>query len=828
MTDEYGGRITLQAAAEEGHLETVEKLLAAGADVNAYAEHGQTALQAAAERGHLQIVEILLTSGADVNAAEHGQTALQVAAEGGYLEIVEKLLVAGADVNADAAEHGQTALQAASEGGYPEIVEKLLAAGADINAAAAVSFRGQTALQAAAEDGHLETVEKLLAAGADVNATATEHGQTALQAAAERGHLQIVEKLLVAGANFNAARYTGWATLQAAAGNFTNSEEVMELLLNRQGEDVKITKEVVKAAAGNSRSGKEVMELLLNRRGEDVKITEEVMKAAAGNSRSGKEVVELLLDRCKEDATIQHALTLTDTSLLLVLLEERFEDVTKEEYAWIIDLEEISYTRKEIAEILFERLVRLDFASAVQVLESLRTLGKLHKDRVDLQLGLAELQDASQKVLSSIIPGIQHIPEPRTDLLQHSLHISSLVIQFLCVSFLSYSQAHIGNIQPFFLDTPLQRIVLLGTDTSADVNLHLTASLIELTCLAGMTKGPVLVFDVVAPFVQRTEHFDVRAFPEDVLDTWGPGQLVCRAGYVESPLAIKIGGGYICPSHESNEKYHWDRILPPTASSSLDLRSEIVIGSLVTVNASCNNDVEQCWNASMRQFHDVGAHRSFYEATETQIGLQGGPDYLAMTANRVWQKRRGKTIKAWNLERGDNMLIPFLNFYWGVRVSFCTGVAQRVPLTELVADVLPAFAKTFTSEKMKKWWDDLVTNHSVIERFRGAHPSLQPLQDWLGSLSEELHSFIHKLIRQVLETLEDTGLSPDGTYFSVAWPWDDSVTQGFRIHIDDCMSQPESDLAKQDLLARNGGELPGKYGPVDSVPRRNLFLSQIG
>ncbi|KAH7146763.1 ankyrin repeat-containing domain protein, partial [Dactylonectria estremocensis] len=58
----YDGRTALQAAAQGGHLEVVEKLLAVGADVNGAAARdvGQTALQAADGRGHLEVVENLL------------------------------------------------------------------------------------------------------------------------------------------------------------------------------------------------------------------------------------------------------------------------------------------------------------------------------------------------------------------------------------------------------------------------------------------------------------------------------------------------------------------------------------------------------------------------------------------------------------------------------------------------------------------------------------------------------------------------------------------------------------------------------------------------
>ncbi|KAF4960407.1 hypothetical protein FGADI_1054 [Fusarium gaditjirri] len=204
------GRTALQEASRGGHLEVVEKLLAAGADVD------DGALQAAAGRGHLEVVEKLLAAGADISSRTHdGWTSLHGAAEGGHLEIVEKLLAAGADINALDGFGGWTALHGAAERGHLEIVEKLLAAGADINAFD--DFGGWTALHGAAKGGYLEIVEKLLAAGADVNALGGFDEWTVLHGAAEGGHLEIVEKLLVAGADISSSTRDGWTPLHGAA-----------------------------------------------------------------------------------------------------------------------------------------------------------------------------------------------------------------------------------------------------------------------------------------------------------------------------------------------------------------------------------------------------------------------------------------------------------------------------------------------------------------------------------------------------------------------------------------------------------------------------------
>jgi DNA-binding transcriptional regulator GbsR (MarR family) len=76
-----------QAASEGGHFQVVERLLEAGADVNAAAARsgGRTALQAASGRGHIQVIERLLEAGANVNTASvesGGRTALQAASNG--------------------------------------------------------------------------------------------------------------------------------------------------------------------------------------------------------------------------------------------------------------------------------------------------------------------------------------------------------------------------------------------------------------------------------------------------------------------------------------------------------------------------------------------------------------------------------------------------------------------------------------------------------------------------------------------------------------------------------------------------------------------------
>ncbi|KAJ3456804.1 hypothetical protein MRS44_016827 [Fusarium solani] len=403
------------------------------------------------------------------------------------------------------------------------------------------------------------------------------------------------------------------------------------------------------------------------------------------------------------------------------------------------------------------------------------------------ELEMEELRTVSQVALSHAL-GQSNSDDPVAT--GDTLNLASLALQFLCLGFLSYAQAHIGMLHPFFLDTPLQRIVLLGTHAEATSDLYVEAKLVELTCLSGMCQGPVLAFR--GPRLEdgiettRACKYDVRALPEDIMDTWGPGELVSGPTDRDTPLAIKIGSGYICPpsQNDSSGKHHWDNSVNFLTPSPLKLHEEIVIGSLVSNNPLCTNDEKKCWQDSSRGFDELGVYNSYSELSELQGGFQVGWDHLAVTSNVVWAKRRGRTIKDKAFETGAYMSSSFLEFYWGIRVSFCTGVAQRVLLRELVADLLPAFAGCHPNQAARTLWATLVgPEYQIVQRLQGLVPHQVPLSVWLENLPGDLKKFVRVLIRHILGTLKDTGLSPDGKHFSVAWPQSGFVNRCFRISV---------------------------------------------
>ena len=89
------------AASWRNDIATVRAHIDSGTNIDTVDDWtGKTALHYAAEYGHLEIAELLLAHGAAVNRRDDDQaTPLYFAAAGGFIEVVQLLLVHGADIN---------------------------------------------------------------------------------------------------------------------------------------------------------------------------------------------------------------------------------------------------------------------------------------------------------------------------------------------------------------------------------------------------------------------------------------------------------------------------------------------------------------------------------------------------------------------------------------------------------------------------------------------------------------------------------------------------------------------------------------------------------
>ena len=214
VVDRPRGETALFAAARNGHLEAVERLVAAGADVRRPNVAGLQPAHVAASGGYLGIVQHLVICGSDVNAKDHrGLTALHNAASRGHAHVVKYLASKNADVDAQS-NHEETALYQAASKGYTEIVAYLL----DVKARTEIkNSRGEGALHAAVSGKHLDITKMLVSKGADIHAV-DRLEVSPLHVAAKEGCIEILQYLLNQDTSRqDRHRYDENALLKAAA-----------------------------------------------------------------------------------------------------------------------------------------------------------------------------------------------------------------------------------------------------------------------------------------------------------------------------------------------------------------------------------------------------------------------------------------------------------------------------------------------------------------------------------------------------------------------------------------------------------------------------------
>lgn len=191
----------LAAAAQQGDIATLRRLLDAGVPVDARDAEGRSALLVATRANRVEAARLLIQRGADVNAKDGIQDSpfLYAGAEG-RLEILRLTLAAGADL-ASTNRYGGTALIPAAHHGHVDTVRELLKTKIEIDH---VNRLGWTALLEAIilGDGgpaHTEIVRLLVARGAKLH-LADAQGVTPLAHAEQRSQNEIARILRQAGA----------------------------------------------------------------------------------------------------------------------------------------------------------------------------------------------------------------------------------------------------------------------------------------------------------------------------------------------------------------------------------------------------------------------------------------------------------------------------------------------------------------------------------------------------------------------------------------------------------------------------------------------------
>ena len=193
--------IRIEDAIRSADLETVQKEIEAGADINKIADSGMTPLHWATQVSDFEIVEYLISQNANVNSTNNnGQTPLDML--GGFAgrfkqgaTEIKKILKSNGATNGNA----KIALN-----NYFVTTNALI-----VNSIQGVS--GQVVvsdtmgLQAAVEAGNVQAVKHFMNLRLDANTRMLDSpvGDTVLHEAVFKGHKEVVELLIFNGANIN-------------------------------------------------------------------------------------------------------------------------------------------------------------------------------------------------------------------------------------------------------------------------------------------------------------------------------------------------------------------------------------------------------------------------------------------------------------------------------------------------------------------------------------------------------------------------------------------------------------------------------------------------
>jgi ankyrin repeat protein len=191
----------LHAAAAKGDGAEVEKVVKAGAPIDARDGHARTPLHVAAFMHKLDAARTLMRLGADANALEAQQyDVVTIAAVADDVPMLKAALAGGGKATNVTSPYQGTALIAAAHLGHDEVVRTLIAAKAPLDH---INNLGWTALIESIVLGnggkrHVAVLKALVEAGANVN-LADRSGDTPLTLAEKRGYKEMVAILEKAG-----------------------------------------------------------------------------------------------------------------------------------------------------------------------------------------------------------------------------------------------------------------------------------------------------------------------------------------------------------------------------------------------------------------------------------------------------------------------------------------------------------------------------------------------------------------------------------------------------------------------------------------------------
>ncbi|HWB20554.1 MAG TPA: ankyrin repeat domain-containing protein [Phycisphaerales bacterium] len=236
---------SLISAAESGNIALLDKLIAAGGNINQRDAKGHSPLGGAVDRGQLKAAQFLLDRGASLSIrSQCGWSPLHIAVHRNHQDLCELLLHRGISLESKTAPargspDGYTALHMAISASTDAICSLLVSHGANIDA---TTHDGETPMHLAASVASASKLKLLIDAKARIDLL-NSTGQTPLHIAAKSGNVAIVQQLITAGSNASALDLNGASP--GGLARLANYEDIATLL-RQCGDSVSVGKRRVR------------------------------------------------------------------------------------------------------------------------------------------------------------------------------------------------------------------------------------------------------------------------------------------------------------------------------------------------------------------------------------------------------------------------------------------------------------------------------------------------------------------------------------------------------------------------------------------------------
>ncbi|MBE6417359.1 MAG: hypothetical protein E7033_02710 [Akkermansiaceae bacterium] len=210
-TTDHQNMTPLMLATINNKASFVRTLLAAGADLSVY-YLDDTPVTMAAKKGHIECLQFILDAGADVNSRDkHDKTLLHIAAEKGDIKMLHVLYERGADINSKSAKEPflHAMIRGCSNAECQELLQR-----EDLDTFAE-NDNGENAMHVAAAHGKIP-VMVLLTAQNHLFSERDQLSMTPLHHAAMHGQTEVVKQLIEVKVDLNSRDHRGRSALDLA------------------------------------------------------------------------------------------------------------------------------------------------------------------------------------------------------------------------------------------------------------------------------------------------------------------------------------------------------------------------------------------------------------------------------------------------------------------------------------------------------------------------------------------------------------------------------------------------------------------------------------